>query len=192
MSGSPISNQDVTRFLNAGSPSHDDALVPLFDTVYEELRKIAARVFSSENSEHTLQPTALVHEVWLRLRDELPGVRERDHLIALAVIAMRRILTDHGRAQRALKRGGSTPRVTLCTQHTQEPINGVDVFDLTDAIDRLSEESERAARVFELHVLGGLTHDAIAELMDVSKATIRRDWKYAQLWMLREFVGVDE
>jgi len=110
---------------------------------------------------------------------------------SLAVVAMRRILVDHARAHRAGKRGGDAVRLTLQEAEFGDSLPGVDPLELSDAVEKLTLEHERSARVFELRVYGALSHASIAALLDVAEVTVRRDWKLAQLWMLRELVGLD-
>ena len=186
-----ISDADLTGFLSAAGASEGSPIGPAFELVYDELRRIAGKALAGERAGHTLQPTAIVHEVWLKLRDQLVGVRERDHVIALSVLAMRRILIDHARSQRAQKRGGGGLRLTLHEAALGGSAREFDGMELADALARLAETHERAARVFELRVYGGLPHESVASLLGVSEVTVRRDWKFAQLWMLRELVGPD-
>ncbi|MEQ8771147.1 MAG: ECF-type sigma factor [Phycisphaerales bacterium] len=192
MTANPLRTDDLTTFLVASDAAPAATVAPVFDAVYDELRQIAARAFTGERAGHTLQPTALVHEVWLKLQEQLGSVSERDHVIALGVVAMRRILTDHARASRAQKRGGDGLRLTLHETAIGNAIGSIDPIDLADALDRLASEHGRAARVFELHVLGALPQAAVAQLLGISEVTVRRDWAFAKIWMQHEFAGTRE
>ncbi|MEQ8770473.1 MAG: ECF-type sigma factor [Phycisphaerales bacterium] len=160
-----------------------------FEMVYDELRRLAAFALSNERAGHTLQPTALVHETWLKLGERFLKTHDRDHLVALAACAMRQVLTDHARRHKAKKRGGDARRVTLHDGHEPAIPWEVDLVELGDSLDRLAQEHERPCRVFELHVFGGLTHEQTARMLDVSEVTVKRDWRLAQAWMLRELSG---
>ena len=132
-----------------------------FDDVYRELRAIAARALSAQRASHTLQPTALVHEVWLKLSRGERSLEGRGHFLAVAPLAMRQLLADHARGQRALKRGAreaDAPEPSLIAVADQE----VDLVALDDALNRLRETNERHGRIAELRILGGLTVDATA------------------------------
>lgn len=187
----PFHEDELTRFLGSADAAPEATVAPVFDAVYDQLRQIASRAFAGQRAGHTLQPTAIVHEVWLKLQGQLGELRERDQVVALAVVAMRHLLTDHARARRAQKRGGDGLRLTLHETAIGVQIGSVDPVELADALNRLSSEHERAARVFELHVFGTLPHASIASLLGVAEVTVRRDWKLAQLWMLRELVNPD-
>lgn len=175
-----------------GTAENSTDLHAVFDLVYNDLRKIASKELSRERDGHSLQPTALVHEVWLRLRDQIENVTDRNHAIALAVVAMRRTLTDHARARgRVKRRGGLDGRGRVTLLDSGLGAGGVDVglCELVDALDQMEKQFARPARVFELRVFGSLPHAVIADLLGISEPTVRRDWKLAQLWMLRELLG---
>ena len=163
-----------------------ERLVPL---VYEELRSMAARYLRSENPGHTLQPTALVHEAYLKLVDQ-KRVRwkNRAHFYGVASQAMRRILLDHARSRDAAKRGGGRTRVAVSdTPGGAEP-REVDLIALDQALSRLSVLDVDQARIVELRYFGGLTVEETAEVVGVSMATIERDWRSARAWLHRELV----
>jgi len=175
----------------SGDPTALDDLLP---RVYEELRALADAYMRRERAGHTLQPTALVHEAFLRLLRLPPGsVQNRVHFFALAAQAMRRILADHARRHRAAKRGGSAVRVPLELAEGGAPGTpaGDDVAadDLDAALEDLAKLDERQARVVELRFFGGLSIEETAEVLAVSTATVKRDWLVARAWLHRELRG---
>ena len=180
------SPDDVARLLlelEAGDRSALDQLVP---AVYRELRAIAARFLNNERREHTLQPTALVHEAYMRLAGQ-SGLRweSRAHFLGIAAQMMRRVLVEHARRRLAAKRLDGLVRVTL----DDERIGGardVEVVALHDALDALARKDERLARVVELRYFGGLTGAETAEVLGVGTATVDRDWRTARAWLLNE------
>ncbi|MFT7536883.1 MAG: RNA polymerase sigma-70 factor (ECF subfamily) [Hyphomicrobiaceae bacterium] len=159
------------------------AIEALLEKVYVELGAMARVHLAGERGGHTLQPTALVHEVWLKLAGSFAEVSDRAHFFALASRSMRRVLTDHARARGRLKRVAGGVRVTLEAQSTPASDTGVDCFDLDGALSRLESLNERHARVVEMRVLGGLTIAETAKELDVSHATIERDWFTARAWL---------
>ena len=161
-----------------------DALLPL---VYDELRRLAAAYLRRERPGQTLQPTALVHEAYLRLLKDKPGRwQNRAHFCAIAAHSMRQILIERARARGALKRGGVQARVTLDDSllPTQSP--GIDLLALDDALQRLDAIDPEQARLVELRFFGGLTIEETAEAMDISAATVKRHWTVARAWLARE------
>jgi RNA polymerase sigma factor (TIGR02999 family) len=180
------SPDDVARLLlelEAGDRSALDRLVP---AVYRELRAIAARFLNNERREHTLQPTALVHEAYMRLAGQ-SGLRweNRAHFLGIAAQMMRRVLVEHARRRLAAKRLAGLVRVTL----DDERLGGardVEVVALHDALDALAKKDERLARVVELRYFGGLTGAEAAEVLGVGTATVDRDWRTARAWLLAE------
>ena len=175
----------------SGDPTALDDLLP---RVYDELRALADAYMRRERAGHTLQPTALVHEAFLRLLRLPPGsVQNRIHFFALAAQAMRRILADHARRHRAAKRGGGAVRVPLELVEGGAPATpaGDDVAadDLDAALEDLAKLDERQARVVELRFFGGLSIEETAEVLAVSTATVKRDWLVARAWLHRELRG---
>jgi len=175
----------------SGDPTALDDLLP---RVYDELRALADAYMRRERAGHTLQPTALVHEAFLRLLRLPPGsVQNRIHFFALAAQAMRRILADHARRHRAAKRGGGAVRVPLELAEGGAPATpaGDDVAadDLDAALEDLAKLDERQARVVELRFFGGLSIEETAEVLAVSIATVKRDWLVARAWLHRELRG---
>lgn len=156
---------------------------PGFEQLYDELRRIAGSLFSEQGGGHTLQPTAVINEAWLKLRDHTDQVTDRVHFLALAARAMRQVLADHARAKGRLKRGGSGVRVGDSAHRAAGPEAAYDMIDLHEALTELGELNERHARVAELRVLGCLTVAEIAGLLDVSEPTVKRDWAVARLWL---------
>ena len=171
-------------FLGRGDDLAQQNLVPL---VYEELRKVAHRYMRWERPGHTLQTTALVHETYLRLLESRRvRWRNRSHFMAVSAQLMRCILVDFARSKRALKRGGDSPRVTLDEELHQAAAPALDFEALDDALTALSAFDARKARVVELRFFGGLSSEETARALEVSADTVRRDWKIARAWLLRE------
>jgi RNA polymerase sigma factor (TIGR02999 family) len=159
-----------------------EAMKQVVDTLYHELKRIAARQMRREARQHTLQATALVNEAYLRLLDGPDRVNDRHHFLALAATAMRRALVDHARQKRAEKRGGQMERVTLSgVASSSGPV--VDVLDMDAALTELAATHERAARVVELRFFGGHTDKEVAEILGFSLPTVRRDWDFARQWL---------
>ena len=179
----------LTRLLHAwqrGDASAGDRLVPL---VYAELRKMAANRLRGERDAHTLQPTALVHEAWLRLmRQHGADWQNRAQFFAIAAQIMRRILVDHARRRLASKRGdGATPLdVDELADIIASPLPDDRLVSLNDALDRLATLDERQARVVELRFFGGLSVDETADVMALSATTVKREWATARAWLFRE------
>jgi RNA polymerase sigma-70 factor, ECF subfamily len=162
-------------------------LMPL---VYDHLRKLAAVHFRRERGDHTLQPTALVHEAYVRLVDQR-AVRwqNRAHFIGIAAHLMRRILIDHARSRDALKRGGAYEKVLLDELLEPPAPDGsasIDVLALDEALTRLTEIDPQQGRIVELRFFGGLTVEETATVLEISPATVKRDWRLAKVWLHRE------
>jgi RNA polymerase sigma factor (TIGR02999 family) len=156
----------------------------LQQSLYRELRRIAGARMRMERGNHTLQPTALVHEAYLRLAEENPSAwGDRPRILALAAHAMRNILVDHARARRAEKRGAGAIQVTLDEGHAVGRDELADVLAVDEALARLEEFDPRQARVMEMHFFGGLTFEEIAVEIGVSSRTIKRDWTMARAWL---------
>lgn len=184
----PIPGSSVTELLarwSGGDPSARDALVPL---VYEELRRIARRCLSARSSHHTLQPTALVHEAYLRLanRDSLT-VRDRAHFYAMAAQMMRQILIDYARKKQAAKRGGLAITLALdeASDHAPFAEADLDLLALDDAMKELALLDVRQCKIVELRFFGGLSIEETAEVVDISQATAKREWATARVWLHR-------
>lgn len=176
---------DVTHILSqidSGDPSAAEKLLPL---VYEELRKLAAARMAAEASHHTLQPTALVHEAYLRLMSPGDGVKwqSRGHFFAAAAEAMRRILIDAARRKRAVKHGGHLQRVELPEVAAAEDRKDQELLALDDALTRFAAEDPVAARVVQLRHFAGLSLDDVATALGLSRAAAYRHWTYARAWL---------
>ncbi|UCF33673.1 MAG: sigma-70 family RNA polymerase sigma factor [Phycisphaerales bacterium] len=163
------------------------AINQLLTIVYEELHAIAERYLNSERPDHTLGATALIHEAYLRLVD-LNAVRwkDRSHFLALAAQAARRVLIDHARAHRRLKRGGDRDRTPLSAITPASLNEGLDVLALHEALERLAEEHAIEARIVEMRFFAGMPVGEIAEVLNVSDRTVRRQWQFAKAWLYRE------
>lgn len=180
-------SQDITRMLREWKNGDESAIDRLFPLVYNDLRQQARSYLRSERPDHTLQPTALVHEAYLRMQKLGQTEWEsRAHFYAISAIMMRRILVDHARQIAADKRGGGLQRVTL--ENVMAPVEqkAIDLLELNDALNRLAEIEERKARIVEMIYFGGLSQSEIAEILDITEKTVQRDWKFAKLWLFRE------
>jgi RNA polymerase sigma factor (TIGR02999 family) len=155
--------------------------------VYRELRRRAAAQLRRERDGHTLQPTALVHEAYLRLANQRNAVwRNRTQFLAVVSQVMRRILVDHARARLAVKRSGRWARITLGgADYAVDHANQIDLLDLDAALDRLATFDARKSRIAELKFFGGLSLDEMGELLDLSAKTVERDWQAARAWLFK-------
>jgi RNA polymerase sigma factor (TIGR02999 family) len=187
------SSDNVTRTLTRLSRGESDAADELMPLIYEQLRALAADALRRERPDHTLQPTALVHEAYLRLADHADITwQDRAHFFAVAATTIRRILIDHARRHRALKRGGDHQHLTILPSDGAADDRGVELLALSDALERLATIDERKSRVVELRYFGGLDISQTAEVMGVSHATVERDWAMARAWLYRDLVGGDD
>lgn len=179
--------QRVTELLLAWGEGDQSALNLMIPLVHAELRHIAARYMARERLDHTLQPTALVNEVYLRLV-EVERVRwqNRAHFLAVAARLMRRILVDFARSRRYQKRGGGGERVAFDEALVIDVGRGHDLLALDDALDELARVDDRQSQIVVMRFFAGLTVDEIAGVLGVSTATVMRDWKLAKSWLLRE------
>jgi RNA polymerase sigma factor (TIGR02999 family) len=176
----------VTELLLAWGGGDRNALDALLPVVYDELRRQAARALRRESPEHTLQATALVHEAYFRLVDQQRvQFQNRAHFFGIAAQLIRRILIDHARARNAAKRGGGGIHVTLAGDEVAAESN-VDVVALHEALEHLAELDPQQARLVELRYFGGLSIEETAEALDVSPATVKREWTSARAWLRRE------
>jgi len=186
MAAAPSSAGEVTRLLLAWKQGDKDALESLIPLVYGNLRRMAARYLRQERPGHTLQPTAIVNEAYLRLvGHEGQAWRNRAHFFAAAARSMRRILVDHARSRNAKKRGGPVARYLLDTAVLVEP-RAVDLIAVDDALEKLAALDPEQGRVVELRFFAGLTEDETAEALGVSPATIHRKWLSAKAYLHRE------
>jgi RNA polymerase sigma-70 factor (ECF subfamily) len=181
------SSQGVTQLLERWSQGDKEALEQLMPLVYDELHRLAGAYLRRERRDHTLQPTALVNEAYLRLIDQRHAHwQNRSQFFGIAAQLMRRVLVDHARAHRAEKRGG--PQEDLSLSHArhfgQQP--DIAVLTLHDALTRLAEIDPEQGRIVELRFFGGLTIEETAEVVHTSHATVEREWKMARAWLRRE------
>ncbi len=179
--------KDVTQLLVKWSSGDERALEELIPLVYDELHRLAEHYMRRERSDHTLQPTALVNEAYLRLVDQTRVKwRSRAHFIGVAAQLMRRVTVKHAERHRAAKRGGGAGRTPIDEATVPATASGEDVIALDQALERLNELDPRQSRVVELRFFGGLTGKEMAEVLGVSPATIDREWRMARAWLRQE------
>ena len=177
----------TSRLLSRVAEGDGSAAAELLSTLYDELRRIAERCMASERSDHTLQPTALVHEAYVRLFEEgAPSLEGRVHFVRLAARAMRNVLIDHARSRAARKRsaGERVDAMDLSLAYFEE--SNVHVLDLGEALQRLEEMDEELARLVELRFFAGLTLPEVSELEGISVPTLERRWRVARSWLRSE------
>jgi RNA polymerase sigma factor (TIGR02999 family) len=184
----------VTLLLARVGSGDSGAVSSLFDLLYRELRVLAISAMRSERGNHTLQPTALIHEAFMRLADNTSSIENRRHFFGIAATAMRRILVEHARARHAVKRGGHAPRVSLDDVAVAAPtaLDPVDLEALDAALTQLGTFDPRQARVVELRYFAGLTVEEAADVLDASPRTVKRDWQMARAWLRREMSRATE
>ncbi len=182
----------MTQLLQQWSHGDDAALGELTPLVYEELRRLAHHYMEGQRRDHTLQTTALVNEAYLRLADQTnPNWQSRAHFFAVAARAMRQILVSYARSNCAQKRGGGGVRVELDEAAILSPEQSKEIVDLHEALERLAALDSRKAQVVELKYFGGLNYDEMAEVLKISRVTVRRDWEFARVWLYKELHSVD-
>lgn len=178
---------DVTKLLrdwSQGDPSALEKLVPL---VFEDLRQIASRLFQRESDGHTLQPTALVNEAYLRLVDQRQiHWQNREQFLAVAALLMRRILVDYAKGRNAAKRGSGAVKVSLDETIALSEMRDLDFEALDQALSRLAEIDPRQSRIVEMRFFTGLTNEEVADVLKISVTTVKREWRVARLWLYRE------
>jgi RNA polymerase sigma factor (TIGR02999 family) len=184
-------SSQITQLLHQLGQADERASPPLreqlFVLVYEELRRTAQGLMRRERAEHTLQPTALVHESYLRLVEgKAAAFADRAHFLGIAARCMRQILVDHARARASQKRGGDRQRVTLDTSLAEAGTHEFELLVLDDALSKFARLDPRAAQVAELRLFGGLAVDEIAHTLGISARTVDGDWASARLWLSRE------
>lgn len=177
-------NGDVTLLLEAAGGGDAQALERLYEHVYGELRSMANSGMRRERNGHTLQPTALVNEAFMRLNPSTSAWQNRRHFFGAAAQAMRRILVDHARQKQAEKRGDGLQRVTLTDLEISAPEADLDVLAVDDALDRLAAEEPRLAEMVSLRFFAGMSIADTAQALDLSPATVKRDWIYARAWLV--------
>ena len=180
-------SQNVTQLLLGWGKGDKEALDQLLPLVYDELRRQAARYLRREHAGHTLQTTALIHEAYIRLVDQKRVQwQNRAHFFGIAAQLMRRILVDHARSKHRVKRGGSDVRVSLAEASLTVKARDLDVLAIDEALDRLAQVDERQAKVVELRFFSGLSVEETAEVLQISPATVKREWSMAKAWLHRE------
>jgi RNA polymerase sigma factor (TIGR02999 family) len=190
---SPVSESSIAALLSQLGAGDREAEARLIPYVYHELRRVAAAYMRRERADHTLQPTALVHEAYAQLVDH-PNVnwQSRAHFLATAAQVMRHILVDHARSRQAGKRGGVQHQVTLdeglLTSGNAEA-RTVDILFIHQALERLAALDERQGRIVEFHFFGGLTFEEIAHVLGISERTVKREWSMARAWLRTELAG---
>jgi RNA polymerase sigma-70 factor (ECF subfamily) len=181
---------EVTEILQQWREGDRGAAERLFPLVYDELRRQARRHLRRERSDHTLQPTALVHEAYLRMVDQTsPAIDNRSHFFGFASRVMRQILVDHSREHNAEKRGGAAQRFSLADIDSLPQQSASDMIELDEAMQKLEAIDDRKCRVVDMRFFGGLKETEIAEVLGVTEKTVRRDWQFAKLWLYRELTG---
>ena len=183
---------DVTKLLLAWNNGDSAALDNLIPVVYDELRRVARRYMRAEGPGHTLQATALVNDAYLRLVDQRRvSWQNRAHFFGVAAQIIRRVLVDHARARHRLKRGGNVVRVEFSEQAAASApsLPQMDVVALNDALNRLENRDPQQSRIIELRFFGGLSIEETAEALNISPATVKRNWAFARAWLYREMVS---
>ncbi len=181
--------KEVTQILEAAERGEAEAAEALFPLVYQELRRIAANKMAGERPGHTLQPTALVHEVYLKLAGEDGGERRwnnRSHFLAAAAEAMRRILIDRARRKQAIKRGGDQVRTTWNESKFESGVDDDEVLAVDEALGKLEADQPELAAIVKLRYFAGLTMEEIAAARECSLSTIERSWRIARAWLFQE------
>jgi len=183
-----LSSEGVTQLLIDWGKGDQAALEKLMPLVYSELRRLASNYLRRERGEHTLQPTALVNEAYLKLVNQRNAKwQNRAHFFGISAQLMRRILVDHARQHRAVKRGGSEQQrisITSAEKLVEQP--EVDILALNEALEELARMDEQQSRIVELKFFGGLAIEEIAEVLGIGHATVERDWKLARAWLRRQ------
>jgi RNA polymerase sigma-70 factor, ECF subfamily len=178
---------DVTQLLRKWNEGDRAALDQLMPVVYQELRKLASGYLREERPDHTLQPTALINEAYLRLvKQDFPEWQSRKHFYGVAAHLMRQILVEHARGRAAAKRGAGAQKLSLDEEPIFSQERAADLVALDDALTALADFDERKARVVELRYFGGLSVEEVAGALDISVATVGREMRMAQAWLRRE------
>jgi len=184
------SSPDITDLLMRWKNGDEDALERLVPLVYQELRSLARSYLRRERKDHTLQATALVHEVFLRLtRQGLTDYKDRAHFFGIAARAMRQILVAHARRHAALKRGGGVEKLRYGDEPGASVSSGIDLASLDSALGKLAERDAFISRIVELRFFGGHTIKETAAIVGCSPATVSREWEFARAWLYREMQG---
>lgn len=186
---------EPSQLLSRAAQGDGSAAARLMPLIYDELRELARRLLAKRGPGDaiTLQPTAVVHEVFLRLVDQKTAdVHSRTHFYALAAVAVRHVLIDHARGRRRAKRGGDWRRISLADAVAVTCHSEVDVLALDEALSTLAELDERAAKVVELRFFAGLSEKDVADILDISERTVRNDWSMARAWLRCALSGKEE
>jgi len=182
---------DATVLLTAAGRGDPKAADELLELVYQELRQLATRKMAQESPGQTLQPTALVHEAWLRLvGSENPSFQNRAHFFSAAAEAMRRILIDRARRRRTRRHGGEYERVAFDESGLVAPQADDELLAVHEALDKLAKEYPVQAEVVKLRYFGGRTNEEVARILDISLSTVKNYWAFARAWLLQEIKGV--
>ena len=178
---------EITQILQSWREGDERAAERLFPLVYDELRRQVGKYLARELIDHTLQPTALVHEAYLRMVDQTsPAMENRVHFFGIAARVMRQVLVDQARGHNAEKRGGAARRFSIENLEMLPEQTAGDLLELNEALQKLEEVDQRKCRVVEMRFFGGLNELEIAEVLGVNEKTVRRDWQFAKLWLYRE------
>lgn len=177
---------DITQLLDAARSGDSRAYQQLIPLLYQELRVLARRQLARERVDHTLQPTELVSEAYLRLLGPQAKFENRAHFFGAAAVAMRRVLVDYARERAAKKRGGDVERVTFVDLDVASEEPDLDLLELDEALGLLEAEDERLGRLVQLRYFAGLSIKETAEVMGTSPATVKRDWTFARAWLLEK------
>lgn len=177
---------EITTLLQRWAAGDRNAGDVALERTYRELRLLAAHYLRMERPDHTLQPTALVHEIYLRLADKRIQWNDRKHFFVVVAGQMRRILVDHARGHQAEKRGAGAARVPLHEADRAELPRDEDVLAMDQALEVLKELEPRAASVVELRYFGGFSESEAADILEISAATLKRDWDFARAWLLKQ------
>ena len=185
----------ATAILNKMTLGDDADSAILAELLYDELKSLARQMMNTERADHTLQPTALVHEVFLRLinTDEI-HVSSKDHFMMLAAQVMRRVLIDHARATKRQKRGGDHDRIplTIADPESKEPISPETLLAIDDALNKLRDLDKRKAKLVELRFFAGLDEEQAARILGIARSTASSDWRFARAWLLRQLDAAPE
>jgi len=185
-------SSDITRLLNAAASGERHDLDALMAALYADLRRLAVSHLGRERGNHTLQPTALVHEAYVKLVDQRNTAwADRLHFFAVAARIIRRILIDHARAKNAERRGGDRTLISITTHDVPAPERDIDLIALDEALEELAELDPQQAKIVELRYFSGCTVEEVAQILNIGKRTVDRDWQAARAWLFVRLEGAD-